>query len=47
MDAGPARTGGNGGFPQDPALDLNPATNGVQATTGATTEPTLTLPRRC
>ena len=33
----------NGGLPQDPALDLNPSQNGVQATTGAITEPTLTL----
>ncbi len=33
----------NGGLPQDPALDLNPAVAGVQATTGSTTNPKLEL----
>jgi hypothetical protein len=33
----------NGGLPQDPALDMNPSVNGVQATTGASTTPTLEL----
>ena len=33
----------NGGLPQDPAFDLNPTQSGVQATTGAIAEPTLTL----
>jgi hypothetical protein len=34
---------GNGGFPQDPALDLDPALAGTQSTTVAGTEPALTL----